>query len=210
MQDLSDEELVTLSMSEAVHSARQREAMDELFRRYQTRVALWCWRVTSDRDWASDLAQEVFLKAFRNLASFRSESKFSTWLYTIARNHCFNAVQSRAVRAEEQPLEFDIVPDTLRVPVDQQLESEQEIRIMKELINGALDETERQVMTLHYGEDMTLASISGLLNLQNASGAKAYIVSAKRKLQAAIQRMKARNVRGERAQGGNPGVENQR
>ena len=68
---------------------------------------------------------------------------------------------------------------------------------MQELINGSLDETERQVMTLHYGEDMTLDSISRLLNLQNASGAKAYIVSAKRKLQTAIGRMKARNTRGE-------------
>jgi hypothetical protein len=52
-------------------------------------------------------------------------------------------------------------------------------------------------MTLHYGEEMTLDSISGLLNLRNASGAKAYIVSAKRKLQTAIARMKARNSRGE-------------
>jgi len=197
MQDLSDEDLISLSVREAAGSAGQREALDELFRRYQSRVALWCWRVAGDRDWAADLAQEVFLKAFRNLSSFRSEAKFSTWLYTIARNHCFNAVQSKAVRAEEQPVDLEIMPDTFGKRIDNRLEAEQELSRMRELINGSLDETERQVMTLHYGEEMTLDSISRLLNLRNTSGAKAFIVSAKRKLQMAIARRTARDARGE-------------
>ena len=200
MLDLSDEELVALSARDGESAARQRQALDELFRRYQERVALWCWRVAGDRDTAADLAQEVFLKAFRNLSSFRSESKFSTWLYSIARNHCFNAMQSRAVRGEEQPLDFESFPDTFGKRVDKKLELEQEIKNMQTLIHQSLDETERQVMTLHYGEDMTLDSISRLLNLQNASGAKAYIVSAKRKLQTAIARMRARSSRGETKQ----------
>jgi RNA polymerase sigma-70 factor (ECF subfamily) len=197
MQDLSDEDLISLSVREAAGSAGQRAALDELFRRYQSRVALWCWRVAGDRDWAADLAQEVFLKAFRNLSSFRSEAKFSTWLYTIARNHCFNAVQSKAVRAEEQPVDLEIMPDTFGKRIDKRLETEQELSRMRELINGSLDETERQVMTLHYGEEMTLDSISRLLNLRNTSGAKAFIVSAKRKLQMAIARRTARDARGE-------------
>jgi RNA polymerase sigma-70 factor, ECF subfamily len=196
MSDLTDEELVALSAGESESSAR-RQALDALFRRYQERVAVWCWRVAGDREWASDLAQEVFLKAFRNLSSFRQESKFSTWLYTIARNHCFNAVQSRVVRGEEQLLDFDAFPDTFGKRFDTKLELEEEIRNMRQLISQSLDETERQVMTLHYGEDMTLDSISRLLNLQNASGAKAYIVSAKRKLQSAIGRMQARSRRKE-------------
>lgn len=197
MRELTDEELVGLSARETESPARQHQAIDELFRRYQERVALWCWRVAGDREWASDLSQEVFLKAFRNLASFRGQSKFSTWLYIIARNHCFNAVQSRGVRAEDQLLDFDLLPDTFGKPVDRALEHEQEIRNMRHLMNQSLDETERQVMTLHYGEEMTLDSISRLLNLQNASGAKAFIVSAKRKLQSAIQRTNAKGPRGE-------------
>jgi RNA polymerase sigma-70 factor (ECF subfamily) len=196
MHDLSDEELVNLSAREPDGSVRQRDATEELFRRYQTRVALWCWRVVNDREWAGDLAQEVFLKAFRNLGTFRGHSKFSTWLYMIARNHCFNAVQSRAVKAEEQMLDFDSFPDTFGDRADRKLESEQEIAMMRELLNSTLDETERQVMTLHYGEEMTLDSISSLLNLRNTSGAKAYIVSAKRKLQTAIARINAKNLRG--------------
>jgi DNA-directed RNA polymerase specialized sigma subunit len=96
------------------------------------------------------------------------------------------------VRSEEQSLDFDRFPDSLGAGADRKLESEQEIEIMRQLLNNSLDETERQVMTLHYAEEMTLDRISSLLNLRNSSGAKAYIVSAKRKLQTAIARMNAR------------------
>ena len=60
---------------------------------------------------------------------------------------------------------------------------------IQSLIQANLDETERTVMTLHYGEEeMTLAGITSLLGLQNASGAKAFVVSGRRKLEAAMAR----------------------
>jgi DNA-directed RNA polymerase specialized sigma subunit len=52
----------------------------------------------------------------------------------------------------------------------------------------SLDELEKQVMTLHYGHEMRLDAITAQLGLTNASGAKAYIVSARRKLNAAIKK----------------------
>src|SRR3954454_3677197 len=106
MQDLSDEELVRIAVSDVMSDSEA--ATNELFSRYQTRVALWCLRVAGDRDWAADLAQEVFLRTWRNLQSFRHDSKFSTWIYTIARNHCFSAVQSKRVRREESLDDFVI------------------------------------------------------------------------------------------------------
>ena len=63
---------------------------------------------------------------------------------------------------------------------------------MRQLLAESLDETERTVMTLHYGEEMPLDAITRTLKLANASGAKAYIVSARRKLNRAIERLKAR------------------
>ena len=83
---------------------------NELFRRHQGRVALWCLRLTGDREAAADLAQEVFLKAFRYLDSYRGDSKFSTWLYSIARNHCFNEIKSRAAKPEDagEPMLADL------------------------------------------------------------------------------------------------------
>jgi RNA polymerase sigma-70 factor (ECF subfamily) len=184
MQEFSDEQLVARAADDA-------RAVDELFGRYQTRVAAWCFRVARDREWAADLAQEVFLRALRSLPGFRGDAKFSTWLYTIARNHCYNAVQSRATRAEDS-LEFLDPPDAGR-RFDHELEVAGQIKEMRELVNTTLDETERQVMTLHFGEEMTLDSVTQMLGLSNASGAKAYVVSARRKLKGAIARMRARS-----------------
>ncbi len=189
MQGFSDEQLIALSNDAGQSDARRRQAIDELVGRYQRRVALWCYRIVRDQDWAADLAQEVFLRAVRSLGGFRGASKFSTWLYTIARNHCFNAVQSKAIRAEE-PVEFLQLPDPGR-PIDSAIEGEQQIAEMRRILNETLDETERQVMTLHYGEDLTLESITRLLGLTNASGAKAFIVSARRKLRSVGERGKA-------------------
>ena len=191
MRDLSDEQLVRLAVASKL--AESDAALNELFTRYQKRVALWCLRVSGDRDWAADLAQEVFLRAWRNLESFRADAKFSTWLYTIARNHCFNAVQSRNLRPEEPLEEFTI--RGAGPGFDLQLESEQQRSHLQALVAEALDETEVRVMTLHYGEELTLSAITSLLNLSNASGAKAYVVSARRKLQAALSRWNAREAR---------------
>lgn len=189
MQTLSDEQLIAVSNDPDALPSKQKLALDELFSRYQSRVAVWCYRVVQDREWAADLAQEVFIRALRGLSSFRTDSKFSTWLYTIARNHCFNAIQSKVTRAEE-PMEFLEIPDPVR-RADSEIDIKQQVRNMQDLLQSTLDETERNVMTLHYGEELTLDSVTKLLGLRNASGAKAYVVSARRKLQSAVSRWKA-------------------
>lgn len=191
MDQLSDEQLVALWADEEQDGPRRQLALDTVFSRYQTKVALWCFRFSGDRDQASDLAQEVFLRLMAGLSNFRGESKFSTWLYIVTRNHCFNAGKLRNNR-QDQPLEFQDFPDTQSRGADQQVELASEIRQMQELLANTLDPTERQVMTLHYGEELTLQSITGLLGLQNASGAKAFIVSARRKLSTALVRLKSK------------------
>ena len=192
MESPSDEELVAHSRLAGLPPARQRELLNELFSRYHTRVALWCFRVTGDRSSAADLAQDVLLKAHRNLDSWRAQSKFSTWLYSITRNHCINELAAKSVRPEgtADSLDFEL-SDPAFVRPDKQMERADEVRQMKSLMQQSLDETEAHVMTLHFGEDMTLDAITRLLSLSNPSGAKAYLVSARRKLKAAVARLRA-------------------
>src|SRR5215472_15123341 len=94
MTVLSDEELV--DRYRAVSGTQQKGFLNELFERHRTRVAAWCYRMTGDVDAATDLAQEVFLKAFQNIQSFRGQSKFTTWLYSIARNHGMDLLRARS------------------------------------------------------------------------------------------------------------------
>lgn len=178
---LSDEELVANYRSTARDSAEQ--CVDELFQRYYERVARWCYRFTGERDAAADLAQDVFTKAYRGLRNFEGQAKFSTWLYTIVRHEAINAAKARSVRPEERATElpFDL-PDMRSRRPDAAAEMESAARYIRQLLAECLDDTERIVFTLHYGDDVPLDAITRLLSLTNASGAKAYIVSAKRKL----------------------------
>ena len=65
-------------------------------------------------------------------------------------------------------------------------------RLVYALLDEALDETEKKVFTLHYGDDLPLDAITRLLGLSNRSGAKAYILRARRKLRRAARLWKAR------------------
>ena len=190
----SDEELIARSRD--ITDAAEREALtNELLRRYFSTVARWCLRFASDRETAADLAQEILTKAYFSLSAFQGESKFSTWLFMIARNHCLNAIRAEkhsamAMRTESDDEALQEIADQSQSALDL-LEKDSDAKAVRDLLARALAETERNVFTLHYGEDLSLDAITRLLDLSNASGAKAYIVSARRKLTRLVQRKQA-------------------
>jgi RNA polymerase sigma-70 factor, ECF subfamily len=75
-------------------------AFEILFRRYQTPIFNLVSRMVNGED-AYDLTQDVFCNALRAMHGFRGESKFSTWLFSIARNVCLNRLRHKAVIREE-------------------------------------------------------------------------------------------------------------
>lgn len=195
VEHATDEELA-IRYRDAADSAVRELCINELFRRNYSRVARWCLRFVEDRETAADLAQEIFTKAYQNLKSFQGQSKFSTWLFSIARNHCLNAVRANARQATELKAEVDEgflgeIPDGAATPYDE-AERQSDAKMVTALLNEGLDETEKIVFTLHYGQDVPLDAISRMLRLENQSGAKAYIVSAKRKLARLVQERAAR------------------
>jgi len=194
-EQLLDEELVTRCRQAT--DVRERESIiNELFRRNYAKVARWCLRFSDDREVAADMAQEVFTRAYQNFSSFQGQSKFSTWLFVIARNQYLNAVRAKSTQATElnadggEEILLDLA-DTAPSPYSH-AERESSAKLIKDLLNEALDETEKVVFSLHYGDDVPLDAITRLLKLENQSGAKAFIVSAKRKLARLKQRLKVR------------------
>jgi RNA polymerase sigma-70 factor (ECF subfamily) len=73
-----------------------REAFDVIVERHQRQVYQLCYRFAGNHEDASDLAQDVFIRAYRGLHSFKGQSAFSTWLYRIAVNVCLNRVGARS------------------------------------------------------------------------------------------------------------------
>lgn len=186
------DELLLTAYREAA-PPQKHAAADRLFASYYERVGRWCYRFTGDREAAADLAQEVFLKAHRHLDSFRGTAQFGTWLYSIVRHEAFNR-SKRSVPPAVSDEELIQVPALEPDPEELAARSSTSRRLQK-LLHATLDETERTVFTLHYGEDVPLDAITRMLRLENSSGAKAYVVSAKRKLARAVEKW---FVRGEK------------
>ena len=86
----------------------RREAFDAIVERHQRQVYQLCYRFAGNHEDASDLAQDVFIRAYRGLHSFKGHAAFSTWLYRIAVNVCLNRVGARGQKwttldAADQP-----------------------------------------------------------------------------------------------------------
>src|SRR5512134_3653947 len=80
LTERADAELVELA------GAGENRAFDELVRRYRDRVYRLCMKILRHEDDAAEALQDAFLSAYRGLAKFKRESRFSTWLYRIATN----------------------------------------------------------------------------------------------------------------------------
>ena len=92
------------------------ETFDELVRTHRGRVYGLCYRYSGNSADAEDLAQEVFLRAYRGLAGFRGDASLATWVYRIAVNVCLNWVSARPRPASELPHDLgDPAPSALTV-----------------------------------------------------------------------------------------------
>jgi len=95
-----DDDLAAIERASAGDGA----AFEALVRKYQGWVFTLAYRMLGDRADAEESAQEIFLKAYRALPRFERKSKFSTWLYSIATNHCLNQLESRRRRPRFQEI----------------------------------------------------------------------------------------------------------
>jgi RNA polymerase sigma-70 factor, ECF subfamily len=190
----SDEVLVFL-LRNAVDKQTIDDLFHELFRRYQLRVTRWCFRITRNPDCVPDLVQEVFLRAFRRLCTYRGNSRFSTWLYALTRNHCLNALKKRRTEPTDAgELMPDDFPGAHGREVHLAMERVQSFQNMWRLIQATLTPIEVRVMALHYGHGLPFAIITRQMRLSNPSGAKAYIVNARRKLKAVLRNSESKTA----------------
>ena len=145
---------------EAIEACRrgEREAFDRLVLRYQRDVYRLCYRYVNNHEDANDLAQEVFLKAWRAISRFRGDSAFSTWLYRIAVNACLNF---RAVR--RPPIQE--LPEGLADPLPgaaARVESDDAARRVRAAV-ARLPEKQRATLILKVYHELTHEEVAGIL-----------------------------------------------
>jgi RNA polymerase sigma-70 factor (ECF subfamily) len=149
--------------------ARARRGEDEAFRlifeRYARPIVSFIYDMVSQRELAEELAQETFVRAFKNLNSLRDDTKLSTWLFGIARNVARESIRARV--REDHKIEIDDdrvieLSDNKLTPDDQLLNKELNRVIQSAL--GELDEDKRLVFTLkvfHQRSYEEIAEITG-------------------------------------------------
>ncbi len=145
---------------EAVEACQrgEREAFDRLVERYQRDIYRLCYRYVNNHDDANDMAQEVFLKAYRAIGRFRGDSAFSTWLYRIAVNTCLNFRAARRPEAQELP---EALPDRAR-GVAERLESDELSARIRAAVSR-LPEKQRAAVILKIYHELTHEEVAGIL-----------------------------------------------
>jgi RNA polymerase sigma-70 factor, ECF subfamily len=149
-------------------------AFDLLVERHRRPVYQLCYRFMGNHEDASDLSQEVFLRAYRGLANFRGQSSIATWLYRIGVNACLNRVSARAI-ASEPIADREFVDADAESPSDRVLRSERSAKVRAAI--AELPPKQRAALILRTYHDMSHQEIANVLG-GSAGAVKANIFHA--------------------------------
>ena len=176
-----DRELVRRAQS------ADKEAFEELIRRHQHRVFAVAGGILKRREDVEDIAQQVFVKAYFSLKRFDQRAAFSTWLYKITVNECWDLLRKKKVRplvyeadlSEEQSRQAlesaEYGQD--RPDVSERLAARQQV---ERLLQG-LDERDRLMLILKEVEGFSIEEIAEVLDL-NANTVKVRLFRARRRV----------------------------
>jgi RNA polymerase sigma factor (sigma-70 family) len=183
MNGRPDEDLVRLA-NDGRDTVAGRTAATALLARYRRPVYLWCYRYVGDHEQALDLSQEVLMRAWQSLEAFEGRSKFSSWLFAIARNCCLNQVRRVKLFGDDEP-DYDRLAGVQANPARDLEEREEEERLIG-LMRATLEPVEWKVLWLRCFERLPVEEITRVLEIDSVSGARGLLQRARRKLRAAM------------------------
>jgi RNA polymerase sigma-70 factor, ECF subfamily len=176
-----------------------RRAFEELVRQYDQAVLRLALHLTGSEQDARDIYQDAFLKAYRNLGSFRFECSFYTWIYRIVTNLCLDHLRKRQVRKEDAPVAKDSDGEEYSV-IDQVADDRSGASPERDLMRrelGAriaraltrLTPRERMVFEMKHYQGLKLRTIGEALSTTEET-AKNTLFRATQKLRAALADMR--------------------
>lgn len=174
---ISDEDLI-----KSIVKTNDTVLFEVLYDRYSKIVYNKCYGFAKDEDEAKDLTQDVFLKLFVKLITFKGTSKFSTWLYAFTYNHCVNYVtRSTQKKIEKQSIESSGLENLS----DENDEDDNSIHRMKvEYLKVALElisPDEKMILLLKYQDLLTVKELETVLGI-GESAIKMRLKRAKERL----------------------------
>ena len=158
-------------------------AFEQLVTTHQPAIYRLALRMTGNPEDAADMTQEVFLRAYRALGTFRGESKFSVWLYRLTTNVCIDFLRSRrrhptvsltASEDDDEQPQFDL-------PSDERTSPEQQLTRSEMRRADSLPDDARKILILRELNGLSYAEIGKVLHLE-AGTVKSRLFRARRKL----------------------------
>jgi len=132
---------------------------EEIYSLYSPQIFRVCMGYVNDADQAKDLTQETFISVWKNLSSFRNESKISTWIFRIATNNCLRAVEKNK-RVTKVELPYNLAA------IHEETQEEKLVFLYKAI--AELEEMERIIISLVL-EDLPQAEIASIVGLSEGN-----------------------------------------
>ncbi|MGQ7280470.1 RNA polymerase sigma factor [Brevibacillus thermoruber] len=149
------------------------EAYRELIQRYQHMIYVFIYKMVNNRSDAEDLTQEVFVKAYEKLSSFRGDSQFSSWLYTLARNKTIDFLRRRKFHESDEQLAYVPSQASDESPQDSLINKERRREIEKAF--SMLSESYREVIVLRCTHEYPFEKIASLLGIAESTARVRYL-----------------------------------
>jgi len=172
-----------------------RAAFEELVRHYDQAVLRLALHLTGSEPEAQDVYQDAFLKAYRNIGSFRFECSFYTWIYRIVTNLCLDYLRKKQVRKEDQPVVTDSdgqTFDLLEQVADARSGANPERDLLRRELGGQISRAlekltprERMVFEMKHYHGLKLRTIGEMLNTTEET-AKNTLFRATQKLRGSL------------------------
>lgn len=142
------------------------DAWGELYRRYAPAIFRFCRRVLPAREDAEDATTEIFMKVRQKLGTFDSSRPFTSWLYKVASNHCWDMLRRRRIRQDLETEDVEGMP--LQHPEPSQLERLQTEHMGKEVRAGLsrLPDRARMALVLRYYAELSYDEIAETLGVR--------------------------------------------
>jgi len=189
----NDRELVRRAQKE------DKEAFEELVRRHQARVFAVAGGILRNKEDVEDIAQQVFLKAYFSLKRFDQRAAFSTWLYKITVNECWDLLRKRKVRpllyeadlSEEQARQYSASgeKEEQSQDVSERLEKRQEL----ERLLDCLEERDRTMLVLKEVQGFSVEEIAAILGI-NGNTVKVRLFRARQRITERVRRRRVAGV----------------
>lgn len=144
----------------------EQHAFAELVSRYQNFVFTITLRYTDSREDAEEIAQDIFVKAYRSLADFRGASKFSTWLYTIVTTSCITFLRKKklATSSLDDERVFEVAANQDSDFNANKMEQKSKSAMLNEAIKMLLPD-DAKIITLFYKGEQSLEEIGRIMGM---------------------------------------------